>query len=529
MLHTLLERNASDRPGRIAVIQGTRRITYAELELNVSRLASFLLLAGLGKGDRVGIVSRNSPEYIAAYIGIQRAGGIAVDINYQDSPHEMKTIVHHCGVAALIVDNQFMNTVAGVVRETPWVRTIIGIERRAKGFTIVRERIPRQIHYVTMEEITSSDHTTVRLPDIVESDIASIIYTSGTTGKPKGVMLSHENLLSNARSIIAYLQLGEDDRVMVVLPFCYAYGKSLLTTHLIAGGSLVLENGFLYPQTVFNKMAEEEVTGFAGVPSTFAIMLNRSNFSDYRFPKLRYVTQAGGAMPPQHARKLAQLLPETKLYLMYGQTEATARLTYLDPGDVLKRPGSIGKAIPGVEIKVVTDQGMGAAAGQEGEIVARGKNIMAGYWNNPEETERVLKDGWLHTGDLGCADKDGYLAIVGRRTDMIKSGAHRISPKEIEDVIHEMDQVHEASVVGIRDEVLGETIRAVVVLKEGCAADAHLLQRHCQAKLAAFKIPKEVVFVTTLPKTSSGKVMKYMLKKNAASLARNSDATSVMP
>jgi long-chain acyl-CoA synthetase len=529
MLHAFLEKNASQRPDRVAVIQGTRRVTYGELGLSVSRLASFLIQAGVQKGDRVGIVSRNSPEYIAAYIGIQQAGGIAVDINYQDSSHEIGTIVRHCRVSALIVDNHFMTSVTEVVRETPWIRTVIGIERRALGFKSIRERIPRHIGYVTMDEVLGSGHGPDRIDRITEGDIASIIYTSGTTGTPKGVMLSHENLQANARSIITYLGLSEDDRVMAVLPFCYSYGKSLLTTHVMAGGSLVLENGFVYPQTVFTKMVDEEVTGFAGVPSTFAIMLNRSNFSDFRFPKLRYVTQAGGAMPPHHALKLAQLLPATKIYIMYGQTEATARLTYLEPDELLKRPGSIGKAIPGVEVAVVLDQGVRAPAGQEGELVARGKNIMAGYWNDPEATDRVLKNGWLHTGDLGCADKDGYLTIVGRRSDMIKSGAHRISPKEIEDVIHDMDQVHEVSIVGIHDDVLGEAIRAVVVLKNGCESDAHQVQRHCKTKLAAFKIPKEVVFVETLPKTMSGKVKKFMLRTDTATLLQNLDARVVMP
>jgi long-chain acyl-CoA synthetase len=198
---------------------------------------------------------------------------------------------------------------------------------------------------------------------------------------------------------------------------------------------------------------------------------------------------------------------------MYGQTEATARLAYLEPEGLLKRPGSIGKAIPGVEIEVIGEGGKPASEGQEGEIVAQGKNIMVGYWNDPEQTGKVLKQGRLYTGDIGRKDADGYLYIVGRRSDMIKSGAHRISPKEIEEVILEMHEVHEVGVVGVPDEILGEAIRAVIVLKDGFEPDAKKVQRHCQTKLASFKIPKEVVFTGELPKTSSGKIRKFLLKE----------------
>jgi len=512
MLHTSLSQRARTKPDALAVVQGQRRVPYGDLERNVSRIASFLLRNNMQKGDRIGILSKNSPEYIAAYIGIQRAGGISVDINFQDSVHEIKTIANHCAISTLIVENSYIAAVAAAVRETPSVTMVIGIERRSRGASAMRERFPSHIRYATMGEVISCEDGKCAPPEMTGADIASIVYTSGTTGKPKGVMLSHENFLSNARSITEYLHLTEQDKVMVVLPFCYSYGKSLLTTHLMAGGTLVLENSFMYPNTVFDKMVEEGVTGFAGVPSTFAIMLNRSNIRKYSFPKLRYVTQAGGAMSPQHARELSALLPDAQIYIMYGQTEATARLTYLPPGDLLTRPGSIGKPIPGVKIEVVQEQGLPAGDGQEGEIVARGENIMAGYWNDPEETKKVLKEGRLYTGDIGRKDKDGYLYIVGRRSDMIKSGAHRISPKEIEEVILEMNEVHEVSVVGISDEILGEAIRAVVVLKEGIEPDEKKVQRHCQTKLASFKIPKEVVFAEELPKTSSGKVRRYLLK-----------------
>jgi len=513
MLPDILTIQAQTCPESIAVIQGQRRITYADLERNASRIASFLAQNGVQKGNRIGILSKNSSDYIAAYIGIQRARGIPVDINFQDSAHEIRTIINHCGISVLIVEHSYATIAAEAVRETPSVSMVIEIEYKPGGSQAAKNRVPANVQYTTLGDVLRLGIAYGSHAPLTGSDIASIVYTSGTTGRPKGVMLTHDNYLANARSIIEYLRLEKQDKIMVVLPFCYSYGKSLLTTHLMVGGTIVLENSFMYPNTVFDKMVEEEVTGFAGVPSTFAIMLNRSNMRSYQFPRLRYVTQAGGAMSPQHAKELSSALPTTKIYIMYGQTEATARLTYLKPEELLKRPGSIGKPIPGVEIEVIGEGGVPVGEGQEGEIVASGKNIMVGYWNDSEQTNKVLKEGKLYTGDIGRKDGDGYLYIVGRRSDMIKSGAHRISPKEIEEVILEMVDVHEVSVVGIQDEILGESIRAVIVLKEGHQADEKKVQRHCQTKLASFKIPKEVVFTSELPKTSSGKVRKFVLKE----------------
>lgn len=406
MLHAILSQRASERPDKPAIIQGQRRVTYGELDLWVLRMASFLVRHGLQKGDRIGIMSRNSPEYVAAYLGIQSAGGIAVDISYQASSPEIMTIANHCHIAALIVENSRIDEIADAVRKTPSIRTIIGMERRARGFSAVRKKIPAEIEYVVLGDIIGGLYGTQALPDTAANDVAAIIYTSDVARKPRGVMLSHENFVANARSIIDHLKINDRDRIMVVLPFGHSFGKSLLTTHLTAGGTLVLENNFANPDTVFDKMVEEEVTGFAGVPSTFAAMLSQSNLTNYRFPQLRYVIQAGGAIPPQHAHKIAELLPHASVHILYGQTEATAHLTCLELPDLLQRPGSLGRPLAGVEIDVVQDE---AGGSREGEIAARGKNVMIGYWNDPGETSRVLKDGRLHTGDIGRMDADGYL------------------------------------------------------------------------------------------------------------------------
>jgi long-chain acyl-CoA synthetase len=515
MLPAILLERAQKTPDKTAVVRGQRRVTYGELGLQTSRLASFLVDSGLKHGDCVGILSENSPEYVSAYFAVQQAGGVAVDINYQNSPYEIRKLINHSGAKILVADEKFIDAVGQVVSETPSLKQIITVKnqfRKPTSQPVAVDTGASRIPCTNLEDaVRQGDHACV-FPDLHGDDIASIVYTSGTTGQPKGVMLTHDNFRANAHSIIDYLRLSGQDKVMVVLPFCYSYGKSLLTTHVMVGGTVVLENSFTFPTVVFNKMAEEEVTGFAGVPSTFAIMLNKSNIRSYRFPKLRYVTQAGGPMPPCHAQELTRVLPETDIYIMYGQTEATARLTYLPPRDLFSRPGSIGKPIPGVRIELVKDDGVPAVQGEEGEVVAAGENVMAGYLHDSETTRKVLREGKLHTGDIGRMDADGYLYLVGRRSDMIKSGAHRISPREIEEVILGMDEVHEAAVVGVEDEILGEAIRAVLVLKDGASLEAKQVQRHCQSMLAAFKIPREVVFVDQLPRTHTGKVRKYQLK-----------------
>lgn len=515
MIYKALSDTAAKRPDKVAVIQGQRKVTYAELDFHMSRLAAFLLNHKIQKGSRTVMIMENSPEYITSYLGVQKAGGISVAVNPQYSAYELKKIFTNCTPGTLIVERRNLKPALEAATDVTSVKTVIAVNVKSNDELVnLSEKIgkvPSHIKLFTFHGILQDKYGNIAYPYVDNNDIASIIYTSGTTGDPKGVMLSHRNFSANASSIIEYLRLTSNDKIMVILPFYYSYGTSLLTTTLIVGGSLVLENSFMYPNTVLDRMVEEGITGFAGVPSTFAILLNRSNIRNYSFPKLRYLTQAGGAMTHKHARELASVLPGTDIFIMYGQTEATARLTYLSPEDLLRKPGSIGKAIPGVVIELVKEDGMPAEVGEEGDIVAQGDNVMAGYWNKPEETSKVLKEGKLHTGDLAVMDEEGYLKIISRRSDMIKSGAHRISPKEIEEVILEMAEIHEVAVVGAEDEILGVIIKAVIVLRDGMELDAQKVQKHCYQKLAPFKIPKIVVFVEDLPKTSSGKVRKHLL------------------
>jgi long-chain acyl-CoA synthetase len=340
------------------------------------------------------------------------------------------------------------------------------------------------------------------------SGLASIIYTSGSTGKPKGVMLSHRNIVANTESIVQYLELTEKDVQMVVLPFFYVMGKSLLNTHVAVGGTVVLNNSFAYPAAVVRQMADERVTGFSGVPSTYAYLLHRSPLEAYRdrLESLRYCTQAGGHMAREIKEKLLQVLPpHTRLFIMYGATEAAARLTYVEPERLLDKLDSIGRPIPGVTVRVLDQSGAELPDGEQGELVASGANIMQGYWRDAAATARVLDRHGYHTGDLGYRDAEGYLYVTGRKDDLLKVGGHRIDPQEVEDALMATGLLLEAAVVGVDDAVLGKRLVALAVPLQGKPAEGRVLAL-CFARLPRHKLPAAIRFVGSLPKSANAKI-----------------------
>ncbi|MFP5348992.1 MAG: class I adenylate-forming enzyme family protein [Gammaproteobacteria bacterium] len=501
MTSTLVENlraSALRRPHAEAVVHGTRRLTYAALWAEVEAVAGLLRANGMVPQTRVAVLLENSPDYIAAYYGVLAAGGVVVALNTAAKAAELTHWLAHSEAQWLFASAAHPQA----AELQTWCRGRVRVVMRDAGHGDALAW-PSPLSDVTMA--ASSSHASPR------DALAAIIYTSGTTGRPKGVMLSHGNLAANVDSILAYLGLNERDRSVVVLPFYYSYGNSVLHTHLAAGACLVLEERMIYPHHVAARMAAERATGFAGVPSTFALLLSRVRLADYDLSCLRYLTQAGGPMAPALQQRLRAALPQARLYVMYGQTEATARLSYLPPERLDDKAGSVGIAIPGVTLEVRDERGVPVAAHEAGEIWARGPNIMLGYWRDAAATAEVLVDGWLNTGDLGYRDDDGFIFLQGRKTDMIKSGAHRIHPKEIEEAIAELDGVAEVAVVGVADEILGQSIKAVIVPRADVALDAMRVKAHCQQRLASYKMPRYVEFAPQLPRTASGKVQRYRL------------------
>jgi long-chain acyl-CoA synthetase len=340
---------------------------------------------------------------------------------------------------------------------------------------------------------------------------AEIIFTSGSTGKPKGVMISHKNLIANTSSIVDYLQLTQDDRMLVVLPFYYCYGLSLLHTHLRVGGSIVFNNSFIFLGAVLKSLSDYKCTGFAGVPSHFQILLRKSDsFKQTRFPDLKYVTQAGGKLAPVFIDEFMEAHPEVRFIVMYGQTEATARLSWLPPEEYEKRKGSMGKGIPGVELRVVNEKGELIRPGETGEVIARGDNIMMGYFADEEGTKNAIRNGWLYTGDLGTVDEDGYIYLTARSKEIIKVRGKRISPKEIEAVILALPEVIDCTIEGVEDDIEGEMLKATVtVRKENAEAlTRERLIQHCSQHLALFKVPQVYEFKDNLTISATGKKIK---------------------
>ncbi len=490
-----LKNSVNQYPHKDAVIHGEKHFTYSQLDRDSDIFAAYLIQKGIKKGDRVILFLNNCCEYLISYFGILKAGAVVVALNTQLIPRELLLLLNDCTPKVIVTDDKYSQIIKDTLKDYDNLIELL----------IINKAFLNKNNNLDTTDILASIHYT-------KDDLAAIIYTSGTTGKPKGVMLSHNNLAANADSIIKYLYLTSNDKIMVVLPFYYSYGTSLLTTHIKTGGTLVIDNRFMYPNVVLDTMVKEKVTGFAGVPSHYAILINNSAIQKYKLPELRYVTQAGGAMAPSLIEKFLLILPHVKFYVMYGQTEASARLSYLNPDFLQKKIGSIGKGIPGVKLTVLNEKGKTVKPGEIGEITAKGKNIMMGYWNDPDATSLVIKKKKLFTRDMAKVDKDGFIYIISRRNDMIKSGANRISPFEIENVVHKLSGVAECAAVGIPDEILGEAIKLFVVV-DGLKITEKDIMSFCKKNLSFYKLPKEVKIISELPKTSTGKIKREELKE----------------
>jgi long-chain acyl-CoA synthetase len=461
-------------------------LSYAELVQTVTDIAS-VLFNRYGSRKKILLMADNTPFFIVSYLSIIYSGNTAVLVETRIGRTDITQIIDSSSLSAALVQDKYCQYFENI------------------PFDIINESIFKE---------SGDKEFSLPLCDVHKDDIAVIIFTSGSTGTKKGVMLTHKNLIANTSSIIEYLGLNDTDRMCVVLPFFYCYGASLLHTHLRAGGSIVLnQNPFL--SSILTDIDTYQCTGFAGVPSTYQILINKTRFLEQKFPSLRYFTQAGGQLPNKYIKIITDHFPEKKIYIMYGATEATARLSYLPPELVNTKMGSIGKGIPGVTLAVLNHDMQAVKPLEIGEIAAKGDNIMKGYYNDPEGTDEVLKNGWLFTGDLATVDNDGFIYIVGRSKNIIKSGGYRISPSEIENEILSIEKFSGCVVFGIPDEIMGEAVVAVIQIPD--SVNHHLLYRkiiaHCKQKLPSYKVPKKIFFIEEFPLNSSNKLDMAALKK----------------
>lgn len=488
-IFSFLQNSASLYPDKLYIIDKEKNYTYSEINNKTNVMAGIMYNAGVKNGDRVLIYLDNSAEYIAAYFGTLLLNAIIVPINKNISLESIQYIIEDTSPSFIITSSVFMLRLQGKVDF-----------KKSNMIDIYEVWETEAIHNPDFPWILAED----------DDRPALLLYTSGTTRMPKGVTLTHKNLSANTGSIVQYLGLTEEDSLLAIVNFSYSYGNSLLLTHTKVGCTIIIENRVSYPFIVLEQLYTSKASGFSTVGSYINILLKQEGLRDFHFKYLRYITFAGESTNFEDIKKLKDIAPHLVIFVMYGQTEASARLSYLEPDLIFKKVGSIGKGIPGVTLKVVTEDGMEAQVGEIGEIIASGDNIMKEYWNNKEETKSVIKDGWLYTGDLAVIDEDGYIYVKGRKDDIIKYFGHRISPVEIEAAINSCENVLESAVVGIENSN-GKQIKAVVVPKNGLASIEDI-NAHIRKLLPAFKRPHIIELVNELPRTSNGKIKRSKLR-----------------
>ena len=509
LIHHMLRASARRRADAEALVHGSQRLSYAEVDRKVSGLARGLREAGLQRGDRIGIYLDASVPQTLSIFGVSRAGGVYVPINGLLFPEQVGHIARDCQMKGLITTREKLETLAQTIKDTPSLDFLI----------LVGEGGPVDVPLSTyaFEELCALDLPAGWRDHGIEKDLAAILYTSGSTGKPKGVMLSHAQVMAGSSIVSTYLEITESDRILAVLPFSFDAGMNQLMTAWQQGATLILIN-FVFAREVVKTLIAERVTGLAGVPTFWSLLSQPSSgLHKQPLPHLRYITNTGGAMPQPVLAKLRELLPPTRVYLMYGLTEAF-RSTYLPPEELDRRPTSMGKAIPDTEILVINEEGKPCKPGEVGELVHRGPTVSMGYWGQPELTAKVLRphpflppelgdvERVCYSGDYVKMDEDGFLYFIGRRDTMIKSSGFRISPTEVEEVLFKSGLLKIAAVIGIPDPVLGQTVKAFVVAREDVDLKAEGLREFCAANMPRHMVPKAIEVLDQMPRTTSGKV-----------------------
>jgi long-chain acyl-CoA synthetase len=509
-----LETSARRFPDKTALVCDGRRWTYRQIDERANSLAHAMIDAGVRRGDRVAVYLENSVETVLSVFAALKAGGVFLVVNPTVKAEKLAYILNNCRAVCVVTDTKKARTLEDMWGDTPHLTSVF-VTGGAAGTEASGKRVVS--FDALMDELRGAGQPPAK--QCIDVDLAALIYTSGSTGRPKGVMLTHLNIVSAATSITTYLENTADDIVLNVLPLSFDYGLYQVLMSFKFGGTIVLERSIGYPYALLETIRRENVTGFPIVP-TIASVLLQLNLKAQQFPSLRYITNTAAVLPAERIRQLRDAFPAVKIYSMYGLTECK-RVSYLPPAQIDIRPTSVGRGMPNEEVYIVDNQGTRVGSGVIGELVVRGANVMKGYWELPDETSRMLKPGplpgemVLHTGDLFRTDDEGYLYFVGRKDDIIKTRGEKVSPREVEEVLHRLDGVAEAAVVGIPHDVLGQAIKAVVRLRPGAELTRHDVLRHCSAHLEDFMVPQVVEFRDVLPQTTTGKVAKRELSMPA--------------
>ena len=522
LLHDALLASVDRDPAKVAVIADGVRQTYGTLLDQALRLARALQDNGVRRGDRVAVYLDNSWHAVVAVYGVLLSGGVLTIINPQTKAEKLAFVLADSEASALLTERSLAPVFLAALADAPNIRCVIS----SGGLPDDTSSDAPRFHgtALSFEQALAATDSYPVSRGVISMDLAALIYTSGSTGNPKGVMLTHQNMVFAAGSISEYLRLDATDRIVNVLPFAFDYGLYQLLMTMLMGATLVLERSFVYPVPVLKRVIENEVTVFPIVPTIGATLLSLNRTGDWTFPTVRRVTNTAAALPAEFIPKLATVFPNALIFAMYGLTECK-RVAYLEPERVLDKPTSVGKAIPGTEVFLLSPDGQPVPPGETGVLHVRGPHVMLGYWNQPELTAAMLKPGNLPgervlcTHDFFTMDSDGDLYFVGRSDDIIKTRGEKVSPVEVENVLHRIAGVREAAVIGVPDELLGEAIRAFIVLDDGTALTEQQVKRECMTRLESFMVPRDVVFVPELPKTTTAKVSKRLLRAMPVGIA----------
>ncbi|MCK4436336.1 long-chain fatty acid--CoA ligase [bacterium] len=499
-LGDMLTESSQSYPESIALIYGKKRLTYGQLNEEANRLAHGLIQLGIKKGDRVGILLGNCPEFIISYFAVSRAGASAVPLNTMFKENELRFILGDSQSRAVLTSSPFREILRKISPQLPYLKHKIIFDRRW---------LWKDISYLNLRRRQPAAEPSIAISG---EEAASIIYTSGTTGRPKGAMLTHNNLLSNVASIKEAFKSTSAEVILCVLPLFHAFAATVCMLFPLSFGSTVVIMDRFVARQVLQTIAEEKVTMFVGVPPMYAVLANTAIPEGCDLSSLRLCISGGAALPIE-VMKAFEAKYKVSIYEGDGPTECSP-VTSVNPIEGMRKPGSIGIPVPGVEMRIVDEEGKNLPPEKIGEIVVKGPNVMKGYLNQPKATEEAIKDGWFYTGDIGRKDRDGYFYILDRKKDMVNVAGFNVYPREIEEVLYTHPKIAEAAVIGvIHDGLRGEVPKAFIVLREGERMTKEEVITYCQERIADYKVPGYVEFRESLPKTPTGKILKRALRE----------------
>ena len=500
-------------PSKTAIISKGKEYTYALLQESAEKLAAHLVNIGIKKGDRVAICMENSWQSIVSVYGTTLSGGVFLVINPQTKADKLNYILNDSDAKILISSSMLSQELSTALEGTGAMEEVI-ISGNEHEITVANSTF----RLTNFEHILSGENSKATLPSIIPNDLAALIYTSGSTGFPKGVMMTHQSMVFTSWSLIQYLRLSEEDRLMLLLPLAFDYGLYQLLMAITIGGTLIVEQSFIFTASIYRDIEKYKPTVFPGVPTIYAMMITSSKENALVFDCIQKVTNTAAALPAEFIPDLKKIFPNALIFKMYGLTECK-RVCYLEPELVDLKPNSVGKAIPGTEIFLLSPEGKPVPPGEAGILHIRGPHVMLGYWKKEELSREMLKPGVLPgekilcSNDLFKMDEEGFLYFQGRTDDIIKTRGEKVSPIEIENVIYKMDGVREVAVIGVPDPIMGESIIAHVTLHDHANVNGKGIQQECMSKLEVFMVPQRIIFLDEMPKSPNGKIDKKELKK----------------